>query len=156
MNNKQEECLYFPNPAKDETAMGKWNDLFGEDKAKIMRANYLSHAKNGYKDASGNKVRNIRDLEGNILKEMEVKDEGEKTTTTIVKPTVSLSDAIAVYKEVVAIKNPALDKAVELQMTIIKSLINPALMEADIDTLKFIIDLKKEEAKKAEKVEEQK
>jgi hypothetical protein len=163
VNDKQENCLYFPNPAKEETQMGKWNEMFGDAVAKIMRANYLSHAKNGYKDSNGNKVRNIRDLEGNIIREMELKAEDggdKKTTQQVVQPAVSLADAVAVYKELTAIDNPALKKAIELQMTIIKSLINPALMSADIDTLQFIIDLKKEEAKKAEEqkeeVEEQK
>jgi hypothetical protein len=146
MKDEQGNDLFYPNPAKEETKMGLWNDLFGDGPAKIMRANYLSHCKNGYKDVSGNKVRNIRDLEGNILREMDLKDEAEKTTKTV-QPAVSLADAVAVYKELTALKNPALAKAIELQMSIIKSLINPALMNADIATLQFIIDLKKAEEK---------
>jgi hypothetical protein len=152
MKDEQGNDLFYPNPAKEETKMSLWNDLFGDGPAKIMRANYLSHCKNGYKDASGNKVRNIRDLEGNILREMELKDETEKTTkttNTVVQSAVSLADAVAVYKELTALKNPALAKAIELQMNIIKSLINPVLMTADIATLQFIIDLKKMEEKTA-------
>jgi hypothetical protein len=146
MNDEQGNSVYFPNPAKDDTKMGMWNDLFGEGTAKIMRANYLSHAKNGYKDDEGNKVRNIRDFNGNIVKEMELKEDGIKMEKhNDAKPAVSLKDAVAVYKELVALDNPALKTAIEMQMKIIKSLINPVLMSADIDTLQFIIDLKRAE-----------
>jgi hypothetical protein len=145
MKDEQGNELFFPNPAKDESKMSMWNALFGEGPAKIMRANYLSHCKNGYKDSNGNKVRNIRDLEGNILREMELKDETEKSSTKVTQPAVSLADAVAVYKELVKMKNPALKTAIEMQMNIIKSLIHPVLLNADIDTLQFIIDLKKAE-----------
>jgi hypothetical protein len=134
-------CMYYVNPAKTDTKMSVWNDLFGIETAKIMRANYLSHAKNGYTD-NGQKVRNIRDFDGNIIKTLDLKDTdggGGKTKTV---STVNLKDAIAVYKEISAIDNPALKTAVDLQMTIIKQLIPQALLDADIDTLKFIIDLK--------------
>jgi hypothetical protein len=145
VKDDQGNSLYFPNPAKDESKMGMWNELFGEGTAKIMRANYLSHCKNGYKDANGFKVRNIRDFEGNIVREMDLKDETEKGTKTTVQPAVSLKDAVAVYKELVALDNPALKTAIEMQMKILKSLINPVLMSTDIDTLQFIIDLKRAE-----------
>jgi hypothetical protein len=144
VENDKGQCLYFPNPANEETKMGLWNDLFGESAAKIMRNNYNSHTKNGYKDANGNKVRNIRDLDGNILFELELKTETNTANKTVVPP-VSLSDAIGVYKEIAKMNNPALKKALELQMNIIKTLISPALLATDIDTLKFIIELKKSE-----------
>jgi hypothetical protein len=149
VNDDAGNCVYFPNPAKDESKMGMWDQLFGEPKAKIMRANYLSHSKNGYKDAAGNKVRNIRNFEGAIIKEMELRDESEKTerTAKTVAPQVSLADAIGVYKEITKLNNPALKTAVELQMNIIKQLIPVALMDAEIEVLQFLIDLKKAEAK---------
>jgi hypothetical protein len=150
MKDESGQDLFYPNPAKEETKMGMWTELFGDGPAKIMRANYLSHCKNGYKDADGNKVRNIRDLEGNIIKTMELKDEDDKPSkSSNVVNTVALNDAVAVYKELVSLKNPALKKAIELQTAILKSLIPSSLMEADIDTLKFVIELKKAEAVEA-------
>jgi hypothetical protein len=145
MDDENGNCVYFPNPGKEETKMGLWNDLFGEGVAKIMRANYLSHSKNGFNDENGNKVRIIRNLEGVVVKELELKDTDGTGRST--KPNVALKDAIDLYKELVGMKNPALAKAIGMQMTIVKSLVNPVLMEADIDTLRFIIDLKKAEEK---------
>jgi hypothetical protein len=152
MQDEQGNDLFYPNPAKEESKMSLWDALFGADVAKIMKANYNSHCKNGYKDANGNKVRNIRDLQGNILREMELKDEDDKPAkqAAAAAPAVSIKDAIDVYKELTALKNPALNKAIEMQMNIIKSLINPILLNAEIETLQFILNLKKAEAKAAE------
>jgi hypothetical protein len=149
MKDEQGNDLFYPNPAKDESKMSLRDALFGADVAKIMKANYNSHCKNGYKDANGNKVRNIRDLQGNILRSMELKDEDDKPAKQATAPAVSIKDAIDVYKELTALKNPALNKAIEMQMNIIKSLINPALLNAEIETLQFSINLKRAEANNA-------
>jgi hypothetical protein len=150
LNDDAGNSVYYPNPAKDETKMSLWNDLFGEPVAKIMRANYLSHSKNGYK-VDGVQTRNIRDLQGNILRTMELKEETEKTprssSSAVSAPSVSLSASIAVYNELVPIKGT--EKARDLLMDNIKLLIPAQFLDMDVATLKFLLTLKENEAKAA-------
>jgi hypothetical protein len=152
VNDENGNSVYFPNPAKDETKMGLWNGLFGQEVADIMRANYLSHAKNGYKGADGVKVRNIRDFDGTVIKTMDLKDDDEKpakSSTPTVDNSAILKGAIKTVNLLISQNNPALKEAIDTTKAIVDQLIPPAFLQMDIETLEYLLAVKKAEAVEA-------
>jgi hypothetical protein len=114
--------------------MSNWVELFGQATASIMKANYYSHTKNGYVH-NGTKVRNIRDFDGKVVEEMELKEVSSTSNK------VDYSALLGLYAEVSKLPNNS--KAMELVTTMVSKSIPASILEMPVEVLELILKLKK-------------